>query len=174
MKRTRNLNSLKSLVVDAVSSEPISGLNSLVTGRFTGNSHLRKPSCADQTARKCLANRSLLSIRKLPRCKIEQGIFEQVSGNYLGVIREYSACSREPAGWLALRHRPLLEGRLEQRHDLKQHVARVDHPPDCHRLLPAGEAQERFVHRVRMMGQGNKILTLRTVRAGEPSSRSAA
>src|SRR5258706_6372293 len=42
------------LAVDAVSSEPVSGLNSLVTGRFTGNFAPREPSCADQTVRKCL------------------------------------------------------------------------------------------------------------------------
>jgi hypothetical protein len=54
------------MAVDAVSSEPVSGLNSLVTGKFTRNfaasGGIPRPSNRDEVP----ANRPLLGIRKLP------------------------------------------------------------------------------------------------------------
>ena len=70
------------MVVDAVSSEPVSGLNSLVTGKFTGNFAPREPSCADQTARKCLPIGPFSAFGSCP--------VQNRAGNFRTGIRELS------------------------------------------------------------------------------------
>jgi hypothetical protein len=78
----RRRNSTDWLAVDAVSSEPVSGLNSLVTGRFTGNFAPRDPSCADQTARKCLPIGPFSAFGSCP--------VQNRAGNFRTGIRELS------------------------------------------------------------------------------------
>ena len=81
-----------SLLVDAVSSEPVSGLNSLVTGRFTGNFAPQEPP-APMKPRRSACQSAPSRHSEVAPCKIEQGILEQVSGNYLGAIKEFIARS---------------------------------------------------------------------------------
>src|SRR4029077_4299230 len=89
------------LAVEAVSSEPVSGLNSLVTGRFTGNFAPREPSCPDQTTRKCLPIGPFSAFGSCP-VQNRAGNFRTGIRELSGVIREFIALSREPPGCLAL------------------------------------------------------------------------
>jgi hypothetical protein len=119
--------------VDAVSSEPVSGLNSLVTGRFTGNFVPQEPSCADQTARKCLPIGPFSAFGSCPR--------QNRAGNFQTGIRELSGgdqgtCYREQGSRLVGSDDALLEKPLETRNDLKNRVALVDQLPGRRGLAP--------------------------------------
>ena len=114
------------LAVDAVSSEPVSGLNSLVTGRFTGNFAPQEPSCADQTARKCLPIGPFSAFGSCP--------VQNRAGNFRTGIRELSGgdqgtCYREQGSRSVGSDDAHLEKRLEPRNDLKNRVALVDQLP---------------------------------------------
>ena len=105
------------MAVDAVSSEPVSGLNSLVTGRFTGNFAPREPCCADQTARKCLP---IGPFSPFGSCPVQNR-----AGNFRTGIRELSGgdqgtCYREQGSRSVGSDDALLEKRLEPRNDLKE------------------------------------------------------
>jgi hypothetical protein len=120
--------------VDAVSSEPVSGLNSLVTGRFTGNFAPGDPSCADQTARKCLPIGPFSAFGSCPA--------QNRAGNFRTGIRELSggdqgARYREQGSRSVGSDDTLLEKPLEPRNDLKNRVAVVDQLPGRPRLGPA-------------------------------------
>jgi hypothetical protein len=67
-------------------------VNSLVTGKFTGNFAPQEPSYADQTARKCLPIGHFLVFGACP-VKNRAGNFRTGIGNYLGVIRKFIALS---------------------------------------------------------------------------------
>jgi hypothetical protein len=122
----RTVMCIPGMVVDAVSSEPVSGLE------FPGNREIYRefrasePSCADQTARKCLPIGPFSAFGSCP--------VQNRAGNFRTGIRELSGgdqgtCYREQGSRSVGSDDALLEKRLEPRNDLKNRVALVDQLP---------------------------------------------
>jgi hypothetical protein len=114
------------VVVDAVSSEPVSGLKSLVTGRFTGNFAPREPSCRDQTARKCLP---IGPFSAFGSCRVQNR-----AGNFRTGIGELSGgdqgtCYHEQGSRSVGSDDAPLAERLEPRNEIKNRVTLVDQLP---------------------------------------------
>ena len=102
--RGRFVMHIPAVVVDAVSGEPVSGLNSLVTGRFTGNFAPRERPAPDQTASKCLPIDTFSAFGSCPE--------QNRAGNFQTGIRELSAGEQgilrplQGANRLVRAHRP--------------------------------------------------------------------